>query len=436
MRHQAFALLVVLSAVFGVARTASDKDTARAIQGARQLHDSVPNPDSLQVSRALVTGSNICIDYRSRNGAGAMNIGVAVYEADKNLLFVDNSWVWQRACLFGKYAQRREGADVTDAMSDALRGTTARSRNGKDEPAERPAPPAVSAASSAPNTHTAVTPTAIVTTATDEPVSTAPPELPRHVAKAPAATAESDALKKQTAPALNAKEEPTVRPAPPAVLAASSAPSTYTAVKPTAIVTTTAQPVATAPAETPLPVATAPTATAVGDALKKQTTPAVNAKEEPTVHPAPRAVSAASSAPGTYTAVKPTAIVTTTAQPVATAPAELPLPAAPAPAAPAVEAHIATAPVGGPAVPTQPAEPLAPAHSSTVGTASVTVATAGAAPQPAAAAPVEPHLPGAVIIGPDPTAAGSRQPAASESLGDAARRLRNEKMRRQPGQVP
>ena len=364
MRHQAFALLVVLSAVFGVARTASDKDTARAIQGARQLHDSVSNPDSLQVSRALVTGSNICIDYRSRNGAGAMNIGVAVYEADKNLLFVDNSWVWQRACLFGKYAQRREGADVTEAMSDALRRSTARSLKRKDEPSARPAPPAVSAANSAPNTYTVVAPTAIVTTATDEPVSTAPPELPRRVAKAPAVTAVSDALKKQTAPALNANEEPGVPPAPPAVSAASSAPGTYTAVKPTAIVTTT------------------------------------------------------------------------TAQPVATAPAEVPLPVATAPAATAIEARIAAAPVGGPAAPTQPVEPPAPPHSSTVGTASVTVATAVAAPQPVAAAPVEPHLPGAVIIGPDPTAAGSRQPAAPESLGDAARRLRNEKTRRQPGQVP
>jgi hypothetical protein len=81
----------------------------RPIQGARQLPDNVTNPDSLQESRALITGRNICIDYRSRNGSGAMSTGIAVYEADKNLLFVDNSWVWQRACLFGKYAQRREG---------------------------------------------------------------------------------------------------------------------------------------------------------------------------------------------------------------------------------------------------------------------------------------------------------------------------------------
>jgi len=437
MRHQAFALLVVLSAVFGVARTASDKDTARAIQGARQLHDSVSNPDSLQVSRALVTGSNICIDYRSRNGAGAMNIGVAVYEADKNLLFVDNSWVWQRACLFGKYAQRREGADVTEAMSDALRRSTARSLKRKDEPSARPAPPAVSAANSAPNTYTVVAPTAIVTTATDEPVSTAPPELPRRVAKAPAATAASDALKTQPAPALNAHEEPRVPPAPPAVSTASSAPGTYTAVKPTAIVTTTTEPVTTAPPELARRVATAPAATAVSDAPKTQPAPALNANEEPRVQPAPPAVSAARSAPGTYTAVKPKAIVTTTtAQPVSTAPAELPLPVATAPAATAVEARTAAAPVGGPAVPTQPVEPPAPPRSSTVGTASVTVATAVAAPQPAAAAPVETHLPGAVIIGPDPTAAGSRRPAAPESLGDAARRLRNEKLRRQPGQVP
>src|SRR5215469_15983848 len=373
MRHPAFALLVVLSAVFGVARTASDKDTARAIEGARQLHDSVPNPDSLQVSRALVTGSNVCIDYRSRNRAGGMNIGVAVYEADKNLLFVDNSWVWQRVCLFGKYAQRREGADVTEAMSHALRRPAARSLNAKDEPAARPAPPAVSAASSAPNTYTAVAPTAIVTTATAEPVSTASPELPRRVAKAPAATAVSDGLKKQTAPALNANEEPRVPPAPPAVSTASSAPSTYTAVKPMAIVTTTtAEPEGTAPRELPRRVAKAPAVTAVSDALKKQTAPALNANEEPGVPPAPPAVSAASSAPGTYTAVKPTAIVTTTtAQPVATAPAEVPLPVATAPAATAIEARIAAAPVGGPAAPTQPVEPPAPPHSSTVGTASV-----------------------------------------------------------------
>jgi len=438
MRHQAFGLLVVLSAVFGFARTASDKDTARAIQGARQLHDSVANPDSLQVSRALITGSNICIDYRSRNRAGAMNIGIAVYEADKNRLFVDNSWVWQRACLFGKYAQRREGADVTEAMSHALKRQTLNALTGKDEPVARAAPPAVSAATSAPGSYTAATPTAIVTTAT-APGAAALAELPLPVAKAPAATAVSDAPKNRTAPALNAKEEPVVHPAPPAVSVAGSARGTYTAVKPTTIVTTpTAQPVAAVPAEPPLPVAEAPAAAAVSDVPGKQTVPALNAKEVPVVHPAPPAVSAAGSAPSTYTAVKPAAIVTTpTAQPVVTAPAEPPLPVAKAPAATTVEARIAAAPVGGPAVPTQPVEPVAPAHSSATATIpSVTVATAAAAPQPAAAAPVETHLPGAVIIGPDPTAAGSPRPAAPESLGDAARRLRSEKSRRQQGQVP
>jgi len=294
MKHHALPLLVALSAVFGFARTASDKDTVRAVQGARQLRNSVLHPDSLQVTRAVITGGNVCIDYRGSNESGATSTGVAVYEADKNLVFVDNSWVWQRDCLFGKYGQRREGEDATEAVGDAL--------------------------------------------------------------------------KRQTAPPLNAKEEPVVRPVQPAVSASSSAPSTHAAVPPTGIVTTL------------------------------------------------------------------------TAQPIATAPAELPLPVAKAPAATAVEARIVTSPVDRPPVPTQRVEPVALTLSSvTPAIASAPVATATALPQPAAAALVETQAAGAVIIGANGTVPGTSSPAAPESLGDAARRLKREKLQRQqrqPRQVP
>jgi hypothetical protein len=244
------------------------------------------NPESLQVSHALITGSNICIDYRSKNGAGATSSGIAVYEADKNLLFVDNSWIWQRACLFGKYAQRREGADVTEAASGAL--------------------------------------------------------------------------KTETAATLGVKEEPVARPLPPAKSRKSSAHSTQ------AIVATL---------ET---------------------------------------------------------VQTATARPV-TAPVDLPAPAAKQPAAIVVKAPVAVTRVVEPAAPAPPAAPVVTeAHSSAIAEiASVPVAIAVAPPRPPAAAPTEPHLAGAVIIGSEGTV-----PAATESLADAARRLKKEKMQRQQKRVP
>jgi len=181
MKHRALPLVVVLSAMLGFARTATDNDTARAIKGAHLLHGSMQNPDDLQVSRALITGGNVCIDYRTRSGSGAMNTGVAVYESQKNLLFVDNSWIWQRDCLFGKYAQRREGADVTEAVTTALERQSTRARNENEGAVAKVVPPVETAPRSASSTPQAlVPPSRIGKTLTAPPVATAPaePRLP------------------------------------------------------------------------------------------------------------------------------------------------------------------------------------------------------------------------------------------------------------------
>ena len=112
-------LFVLLLAVLCFGRTASDEDTANALKGVLRLQESLRNPESLQISRAVVTNKGVCIEYRSRNGSSGMASGFAVYKADKDLVWVDNSWLWDQVCLAGKYGQRRDGKDVTDAVRTA-----------------------------------------------------------------------------------------------------------------------------------------------------------------------------------------------------------------------------------------------------------------------------------------------------------------------------
>ncbi len=115
-------LFVLLSVVLCLGRTVSDDYTANAIKGILRLQESLRDPDTLQVSRAIVTSKGVCIEYRSRNGSGGMGTGFAVYKTDKDLVWVDNSWLWDQVCLVGKYGQRREGKDVTDAVKAAIDG--------------------------------------------------------------------------------------------------------------------------------------------------------------------------------------------------------------------------------------------------------------------------------------------------------------------------
>jgi hypothetical protein len=122
MKHKALPLLfVLLSTVSFFGRTGSDQDTAHALKGILLLRNSMRDPDSLQVSHALITNKGVCIEYFSRSKSGGMSTGFAVYKADKDLVWIDNSWVWGQACLFGKYAQRRDGKDVTEEVDAVLK---------------------------------------------------------------------------------------------------------------------------------------------------------------------------------------------------------------------------------------------------------------------------------------------------------------------------
>ena len=113
-------LLMLLSAALCFGRTGSDDDTAHAIKGALRLQESMRDPGSLQISSAIVTNKGVCIEYRRRNGG--LGSGFAVYKTDKDLIWVDNSWLWDQVCLVGKYGQRRVGKDLTDAVSAAMEG--------------------------------------------------------------------------------------------------------------------------------------------------------------------------------------------------------------------------------------------------------------------------------------------------------------------------
>jgi hypothetical protein len=115
-------LFLLLSVVLCLGRTVSDDYTANAIKGVLRLQESLHAPDTLQVSRAIATSKGVCIEYRSRNESGGMGTGFAVYKTDKDLVWVDNSWLWDQVCLVGKYGQRREGKDVTDAVKAAIDG--------------------------------------------------------------------------------------------------------------------------------------------------------------------------------------------------------------------------------------------------------------------------------------------------------------------------
>jgi hypothetical protein len=139
MKRTAVLLFVLLPVVFSLGWS---EDTAHAVKGALRLRDSMRDPEGFQVSQVLITGKGVCIEYRSRNESGRIITGVAVYKADKDLEYVDNSWVWRRDCLFGKLAQRRDGKDVTEAVRAALKGPTAPGLKGQQLAAQPVGPAA------------------------------------------------------------------------------------------------------------------------------------------------------------------------------------------------------------------------------------------------------------------------------------------------------
>jgi hypothetical protein len=120
MKRRPVLAFLLLSSVFCPARVVSNEEIARAVLRAVRFHPGMPNPDSVQVSNVVVTSEGVCLDYRVTNATGGLREGYAIYKTDKELVYIDNSWIWDSSCLVGKYGQRREGRDVTQAVSAAI----------------------------------------------------------------------------------------------------------------------------------------------------------------------------------------------------------------------------------------------------------------------------------------------------------------------------
>jgi hypothetical protein len=86
-------------------QAANQKDEAafqRAVAGAKQLKQSMRNPDSFVLGQTLIMPSGaVCYDYRSQNGFGGMNAGQAVlsptgqFKSDESSGF---STLWNKQC--------------------------------------------------------------------------------------------------------------------------------------------------------------------------------------------------------------------------------------------------------------------------------------------------------------------------------------------------
>ena len=98
MKRSPALAFVLLSAVFSFGRTVSDEEIARAVLRAVRSHPGMPNPDSVQVSNVMVTSEGVCLEYRVVKASGALREGYAVYKTDKELVYIDNSWIWDSSC--------------------------------------------------------------------------------------------------------------------------------------------------------------------------------------------------------------------------------------------------------------------------------------------------------------------------------------------------
>ena len=106
MKASAVLVFVLLPAVC-FAGTASDSDVSHGVKAANNLRATLGDAEGLHVSNAVVTGHSVCMEYSARRSSG-----VAVYQTDKNLVFVDNTWIWQHDCISGKLGQRRAAAKM------------------------------------------------------------------------------------------------------------------------------------------------------------------------------------------------------------------------------------------------------------------------------------------------------------------------------------
>lgn len=95
-------------------QAADQKDEAafqRAVAGAKQLKQSMRNPDSFKLGETLIMHDGaVCYDYHAQNGFGGMNAGQAVlspsgqFKSDESSGFTN---LWNKECA------RQTGADKT-----------------------------------------------------------------------------------------------------------------------------------------------------------------------------------------------------------------------------------------------------------------------------------------------------------------------------------
>jgi len=302
---------MLLSAVLCFGRTGSDEDTAHAIRGVLRLQESVHDPTSLQVSRAVVTNKGVCIEYRSRNASGGMSAGFAVYKTDKDLVWVDNSWLWDQVCLVGKYGQRRDGKDATEVVSAALKEKQAPALSSQPAPsAPHMAGAAVASASAVqPATPAARVETVALTVtapaAQAVPMSVSPVQAAAQAVPPPGSVRKSAAIAQEASVVVAAAPvatAPAVQPAAPAARVetlvltaetpvAAAAPASVAPVPAAKAAVTQATTVAK-PVETPAPTAQAEVVVEVAPASAQ---PASGVQPRPTAPAAQAPVLSASS---------------------------------------------------------------------------------------------------------------------------------------------
>lgn len=73
-----------------------------AAMGAKQLRDSMRNPDSFKLSKLVIMEDGaVCYHYRAQNGFGGMNVGMAVLAPDGRLRTDDQNGfraLWKSEC--------------------------------------------------------------------------------------------------------------------------------------------------------------------------------------------------------------------------------------------------------------------------------------------------------------------------------------------------
>jgi hypothetical protein len=388
MKKATVAVFLLLSVLMAFGRNVTDQEVATALKRALRARDNLSDTAEVQVSSALATGKDICIEYRASTASGQSVSGLAVYRTEDELVFLDNSWIWERACLSGKYGQRRNGKDLTSALNASLAVPV-------------PVKPAAIVAVAAPAPAAPPVPAPVIVASAHVQPSPVPP--PPSVAAAPTVIA-------HTSPPAALSVQQAAGPIPASVPAAAPVPTPLTTPAP-------AQAIAkAAPAVPPVVEAPPPTPVAIATATPPTLKPTLSAPPQVAVIATPSAPAASPTMakPAAMVPSQPTPIVmasmTVTAPAVGRAPVATPMSVVSAPpsvATVAQPAPIISAPI----------------------VAAPTVQSSLAGRNPAAS--TETPLHGVTIIDNDgalgsPTSTVSSA-APVESLADVARRVRGQR---------